>query len=116
MYYDIQLFQINVDCYFDLQSKSYAGGGYNGNNYAARPIICLPSYIFENKREFPKVGDTVHYSPIGNYNYNYNADYATSYKIDSSEYYMINNMFGEAITEWKVMKYVMNYIQIQVKR
>ena len=86
-----------------LQSKSYAGGGYNGNNYAARPIICLPSYIFENKREFPKVGDTVHYSPIGNYNYNYNADYATSYKIDSSEYYMINNMFGEAITEWKVL-------------
>ena len=49
------------------------------------------------------MGDTVHYSPIGNYNYNYNADYATSYKIDSSEYYMINNMFGEAITEWKVL-------------
>ena len=63
----------------------------------------MPSNIFENKREFPKVGDTVHYSPSGNYNYNYNADYATSYKTDSSEYYMINNMFGDAITEWKVL-------------
>ena len=75
---------------------------YSNGFISARPLVRVPSDILEKKKEvvLPHVGDIVHYSPRGSYNWN--AEYASS---DQTGTTALSSADGGnfRVTEWKVL-------------